>query len=138
MYTRKLVIIRHTCHIYIYLLVIFIFSLVTKMISSFIKMYLISPFLILFWWLRTFFNDVIFRSTSKTFPRHTFRTSVVRITSRTIFFFLFSDPFEKKSLLNGWHLHKKCTFSEQYFLSHYFYHKLSFCQYLYSQSVRIN
>ena len=92
--TRTFVIVRNTCHIYIYLLVTVIFAVVVCMITFFIRTYLLSPFIIIFWWIWKFCNYVIFRSTSKTFPRRTLCLSVVQITSRTIFFLFLSDPFE--------------------------------------------
>ena len=79
---------------YIYILVISIFSVVACTITYFIKMYLLLPFLILFRWLQKFLNYVIFRSTYKTFPGRTFRTPVVRITSHTSFLLFLSDSFE--------------------------------------------
>ena len=92
--TRTSVITSHTWHKCIYLLVIVIFSVVLCTIIFFIKTYLILPFLILFRWLWTFCNQVIFKSTSKKFPSRTFHSSVVRITSCTSFLLLLSDPFE--------------------------------------------
>ena len=65
------------------------FAVVACMITFFIKTYLISPFHIIFWWLWTFCNYVIFRSTSKTFSRCPFRSSVVWSTSRTSFSFYY-------------------------------------------------
>ena len=92
--TRTLVIIRYMYHICIYLLITFILDVVACTINIFNKTYLFSSFLIFFWWLRTFYNQVIFVSTSKAFPRRTYRTSVVRITIHTRFLLFFSDPFE--------------------------------------------
>ena len=70
------VIARHSCHRYVYLMVIVIFAVVACTITFLIKAYLLSPFLIIFWWLGTYCNHVIFRSTSKAFLRRTFRISV--------------------------------------------------------------
>ena len=94
MFTRTFIIIRYKCHLCIYLLVTVIFAVVSCTITLFIKTYLIFTFLILFWWLWTFFNKVIFRSTSKTIPRRIFHTSVIQITRRTRFLIFLSDTFE--------------------------------------------
>ena len=60
------VIARHSCHIYIYLAVTIIFTIVACIINFFVKTYLL--------W--TFCDHMIFRSTSKAFPRRTSHLSI--------------------------------------------------------------
>ena len=90
----KFVIARHTCHRCIYLLVTVIFAVVSCMITFFIKAYLLSPFLIIFWCLWKFYNHLIFISTSKAFPRRTFCLSIVQNINCASSFLFLSYPFE--------------------------------------------
>ena len=60
----------------------------------FIKTYLLLPFLIIFRWLGKFCNHVVFRSTSKSFPRRTFRIPVRSNINLTSFLLFLSNPFE--------------------------------------------
>ena len=92
--TRTLVIIRNTCHRCIYLLVTVIFAIVVCTINFFIKMYLLWPFLVIFWWLWEFCNYAIFRFTSKLFLRSSFRSYAVQMTNCTSFLISLYDPFE--------------------------------------------
>ena len=77
LFTLTFVIARHSCHRCVYLLVIIIFGVVAGTITFFIKTYLILPFFTIFWWLGTFCEHVISRSTAKAFPRCTLRLSIV-------------------------------------------------------------
>ena len=94
------------------------------------------PFLILFRWLLTFRNQMIFRSTSETFPRCTFRTSVLRITSRTLFFLFLSDPLKNifRRMIRS---SSKIALCMDSFLFHYSSQILSYCLNLINQSVNI-
>ena len=94
LYTFVFVITRHTCHRCVYLMVIVIFSVVACTITFLIKTYFLLPFLIILWWLWTFCDHVIFRSTSKAFQSRTFRLSIVLNINRKSFFVFLSDPFE--------------------------------------------
>ena len=94
LYTFLFVINIHSCHRCVYLMVIVIFAVVACTITFFIKTYLLSPFLIIFWWLGTFCDHVIFRSTSKAFPRRTFQIPVRLKINRTSFLLFLSNPFE--------------------------------------------
>ena len=116
--TGAFIITRHTCHRCIYIFVIVITTVVAFFMQCTIKYftitYLLSPFLVLFRWLQTFRNEVIFRSASKTFARRVFHTFVVQITIRTSFLLSLSDPFELFSV--EWlSPPKECTFYGQYF-----------------------
>ena len=91
--TWKCVITRHTCNRCIYLLVNVIFDVVACTITFFINMYLLSPFFIIFWWLWTFCDHVIFRYISKAFPRHTFSSSIVQNINRASFSLFLSLSF---------------------------------------------
>ena len=126
---RKFVIIRHTWHRCIYLLVVFIFAVVSLFlwctITFFIKTSLLSLFLILFRWLWTFYNYMIFRSSSKKFARRAFRTSGVQITSCTWFFLFLSDPFETY-LYRMVGTSTKSAICLDNICFHYFYHNLRF------------
>ena len=84
----------HGCHRCVYLMVIFIFAVVACTITFFIKTYWLTSFLTFFRWLGTFYDHMIFRSTSITFQRRTFRISVRWNTNRASFFLFLSDPFE--------------------------------------------
>ena len=92
--TKTFVITRHTCHRSIYLLVTIIFANFTCTITSFIKTYLLLPFIIIFWWIQKFYKYVIFRSTSKAFLRLPLCLAVVWMTSCTELFLFLCDPFE--------------------------------------------
>ena len=94
LYTFAFVITRYLCHRWVYLLVIIIFAVVACTITFFIKMYLLSPFLIIFRWLGTFCDHVIFRFISKEFPRRTFRIPVRWNINRASFPLFLSNPFE--------------------------------------------
>ena len=69
LYTLAFVITRHSRHRCVYIMFVIIFFVVACTITFFIKTYLLSPFLIIFWWIGNIFDHVIFRSTSKAFPR---------------------------------------------------------------------
>ena len=86
---------RHSCHICIYILVTVVFAVVACTINFIIKTYLLSPFLVILWWLWTFYNKVILRFTSKAFPRRTFRTSIAWSINCSSFFLFLFYPFEK-------------------------------------------
>ena len=94
LYTFAFIIARHSCHRYVYIMVIVIFDVVSCTINFFIKMYLLSPFFIIFWWLGTFCNHVIFRSTFKVILRDTFHFSIGWNINRATFFLFLSNPFE--------------------------------------------
>ena len=94
LYTFAFVITRHTWNRCVYLLVIVIFAVVACTIKSSIKTYLLSPFLIISWWIGTFCDHVIFRSASIAFPRRTFRIYVRWNTNRVSFLLFLSNPFE--------------------------------------------
>ena len=94
LFTFAFVIARHSCHRCVYLMVIVIFTVVACTVTSFIKTYLPSPFLVIIWWLGKFFYHVIFRSTSKAFPRQTFRIPVRWNINRASFLLFLSNPFE--------------------------------------------
>ena len=94
LFTWTFVIARHVCHRYLYLLVIVVFAVVACTITFIIKAYLLLPFLIIFWWLGTFCDHVIFRSTSKLFPRRTFHMSIGWNINRASFFLFLSYPFD--------------------------------------------
>ena len=94
LFTFAFVVTRHSCHRCVYLMVVVIFAVVACMINFFIKTYLLSLFLIIFWWLGTFCDHVIFRSTSKAFPRWKFRISVRWNINLARFFLFLSNPFE--------------------------------------------
>ena len=93
-FTWTFVIARHNCHICVYLMVNVVFTVVTWTMTFFIKTYLLSPFLIIFCWLWTFCNHVIFISTSKAFTRLTFHLSIGWNTNCTSFLLFLSYPFE--------------------------------------------
>ena len=78
------VIARHSCHRCIYLAVTIIFSVVACTINFFIKTYLL--------W--TFCDHVIFRSTSKPFPRCTFHLYIGCNINHARFLLFLSYPFE--------------------------------------------
>ena len=93
-FTRTFIIARHLCHKCINILVTIIFAVVACTINFFIKTYFIFPFIIIFWWLWKIFDHVIFRSTSKAFPRRTFCSSIVRSINHARFLLFLSYPFE--------------------------------------------
>ena len=92
--TFAFVITRHSWHRCVYLMVIVIFSVVACTITFFIKTYLLLPFLIVFWWIGTFCDHVIFRSTSIEITRQTFRIPIRWNTNRASFLLFLSNPFE--------------------------------------------
>ena len=94
LYTFAFVVTRHSCHRCVYLMVIVIFAVVACTINFFIKTYLLTPVIIIFWWIGIFCNRVIFRSTSKAFPRWTFRIPVRWNINRASFLLFLSNPFE--------------------------------------------
>ena len=98
-------------------MVIVIFAVVSCTITFFIKTYLLSPFLIIFWWLGTFCDHVIFRSTSKAFTKRTIQITVRRNINRTRFPLFLSNPFEIFPQ-NDYYLYNMCTLPEQSVLSH--------------------
>ena len=51
-------------------------------------------FFVIFWWLGTFCDNVIFRYTSKAFPRSTFHMSIGWNINRASFLLFLSYPFE--------------------------------------------
>ena len=93
-FTFAFIITRHSCHRCVYLMVIIIFAVVSCTITFFIKTYLPSPFIIIFWWLGTFCDHVIFRSTSQAFPRRTYHLSIGLKINRAISLIFISYPFE--------------------------------------------
>ena len=130
------VIVRHTCHRCLYILVIVIFAVVVCTINFFIKTYVISPFFNTFKWIWTFCNNVIFISTSKTFwgIHSVCLFSKSKVTQDLYFSFLILIFFSAEWLAPSQKLHfvwKVCL------LSHYFYHTLICCQDLNCQSVRM-
>ena len=88
------IIARHSCHRCVYLLVTVFFAVVACTIAFFVQTYLLSSFLFIFLWLCKIFDHVIFRSTSKAFPRCMFRLSIVQNIKRASFFLFLSYPFE--------------------------------------------
>ena len=94
LYTFAFVITRYSCHRCVYIMIVVIFAVVACTITFFIKTYLLSPFLIIFWCLGTFCDHVIFRSTYKAFPRRTLRIPVRWNINRAIFILFLSNPFE--------------------------------------------
>ena len=92
-FTRTFVIARHMCYRCLYPLVTVIFAVVACTITFFIKTYLLSLFLVIFLWLWKFHNQVIFISTSKSFPRRTFCLSIAWSINCTRFFLFLSYHF---------------------------------------------
>ena len=92
--TFAFIVTRHSCRRCVYLMGIAIFAVVACTITSFIITYLLSLILVIFWWLGTFCDHVIFRSTSIAFPRRKFRISVRWNINRVSFLLFLSNPFE--------------------------------------------
>ena len=94
LYTFEFVITRHSCHRCVYLMVIVIFAVAACTITFFIKTYLLSPFLIVFWWIGKFCDHVILRSTYISFPRRMFHFYIGSNINRASFIPFLSNPFE--------------------------------------------
>ena len=92
--TFAFVITIHLLYRCVYLMVIVIFAVVACTINFFIRTYLLTSFLIIFWWFGTFCDHVIFRSTSIAFTRRTFRTAVRWNTNCASFILFLTSPFE--------------------------------------------
>ena len=92
--TRSFFINRHSCHKYIYILIVIIITVLESFfrctISTFVETDLIFSFLVHFRWLQTFRNQMIHISESKTFVRCTFILFFSLINSRTTFLLLLS------------------------------------------------
>ena len=116
-FTRTFVIARHSCHRCIYILVTVIFAVVACKITFLIKTYLLSPFLIIFWWIWTFWDHVVFISTSKEFLRRTFQISFRQNINCTSFLLFLSYTFEtffRRMIINPQNVHfylTECAFS---------------------------
>ena len=78
------IIARHSCHRCIYLVITIIFAVVACTITFFIKTCLLWAFC----------DHVIFRSTSKAFPRHAFHMSIGWKINRVSVFLFLSYPSE--------------------------------------------
>ena len=138
--TRTFVIIKHSCHRCIYLLVIIIINVIALFLQ-----FTMTPLLKHTWFrclLLSFgsFGNFIIRWSSYPHMKHLrgVRSFCCLSDSPAAWAFPLSFLILLKHFLqNGYHLHKKCILSKQDFLSHYFYQNLNFCQDLKRKSVEM-
>ena len=135
--TRTFVIIRHLCHICIYLLIFIIITVLGFFlwctITPFIDLYLLSLFLVIFTWFWTFINQIIYRFASKCFARCTFIPLLIWITRRMRCLLICLKYFSTEWLAPP----QKVYFFWTGFLSNYFYQNLNCYQDSNSQSREI-